>query len=393
MVFDPKAKLRSAARPSDSVDERIDFKIRGIDEVFGGRGASGISSGSPDFTDDADTQTLVHTATDDPTVDDDGYVYGTIWVRTDSPNQNSWICIDNSDGAAIWDEIGASSGTVSGSGTDNHVARFDGTADVQDSGWILADTDKMTVADGALDITQDSIHTGNALRVYRNLGGGDTNSPLVSFINDNAGDNQDVLKIQQNGNANGISILSANSGDDGVIGISVSVAGNTAETKAVVGLVNSTHNSAYGGSFDQTKVGLYADYDEGAAPAAAPSGDVRTYALTGGLMRAIDDDSSSYGDYNLSNILTIQSKTGAYTALKTDELILCNPSGGTFTVKLYAVANQAGRVIIIKNTDMLNSVTVDGDGANIDGVNLATVPPKGMLMVVTDGSNWHIVSN
>lgn len=91
-------------------------------------------------------------------------------------------------------------------------------------------------------------------------------------------------------------------------------------------------------------------------------------------------------------------KTGAYTTVAGDEgdVILCDASGGAFTVTLLAAATAGdGSSIIIKKTDSsANAVTVDGNGSEtIDGsttYSLATEDQS--VYLVCDGSNWHILA-
>ncbi len=58
-----------------------------------------------------------------------------------------------------------SSGTVQGSGTDNHIARWDGTANIQDSGWEITDTATLrrSSASDRVDVTSDSGGVGYQL--------------------------------------------------------------------------------------------------------------------------------------------------------------------------------------------------------------------------------------
>ncbi len=87
------------------------------------------------------------------------------------------------------------------------------------------------------------------------------------------------------------------------------------------------------------------------------------------------------------------SKTSAYTAAL-DHVILCDASGGAFTVTLPAASGATGRVYHIKKTDSsTNAVTVDGNASEtIDGGTTATIAAQfESIMIVCDGSNWHII--
>jgi len=89
-------------------------------------------------------------ATAAPTVDDDITLYyepGSVWV--DQTNNKGYLCVDNTDGAAIWREMAGATGTgdVNGpaSSTDNTLPRFDGIAGktIQESGVIVGDNDEL----------------------------------------------------------------------------------------------------------------------------------------------------------------------------------------------------------------------------------------------------------
>jgi hypothetical protein len=64
------------------------------------------------------------------------------------------------------------SGTVSGNGTDNHIARWDGTDDIQDSGWTINDFDLMSYpnrvslsAAGSISAQAGSVSTAFAAKI------------------------------------------------------------------------------------------------------------------------------------------------------------------------------------------------------------------------------------
>lgn len=57
--------------------------------------------------------------------------------------------------------IEAAGGGISGSGTDNHLVRWDGTGAVQDSGWVLNDSDEVRTPDGAAGVSTNNISIGS----------------------------------------------------------------------------------------------------------------------------------------------------------------------------------------------------------------------------------------
>ena len=90
--------------------------------------------------------------------------------------------------------------------------------------------------------------------------------------------------------------------------------------------------------------------------------------------------------------LTVQTKTSSYTALVTDDVILC--SGSSFTVTLPPVST-AYRTLTIKKTDSGSGVfTVDPDSAETVGGNATTALRTigETVVLVPTSSGWNIVS-
>ena len=92
-----------------------------------------------------------------------------------------------------------------------------------------------------------------------------------------------------------------------------------------------------------------------------------------------------------ADIVSISSAT---TLSETHHVVLCNASGGAFTVTLPASSGVLGRIYHIKKTDSsANAVTVDGNSSEtIDGGTTATISTEfESIMIICDGSNWHII--
>jgi hypothetical protein len=91
---------------------------------------------------------------------------------------------------------------------------------------------------------------------------------------------------------------------------------------------------------------------------------------------------------------SVTSKTANYTATTSDDVILCNASGGAFTITLYAASGNSGKQLTIKKTDSSNNaVTIDGNASEtIDGTTTKAIAAQyTSLTIVCDGSNWHII--
>lgn len=94
---------------------------------------------------------------------------------------------------------------------------------------------------------------------------------------------------------------------------------------------------------------------------------------------------------NFANIREINSNT---TLGIDDSTILCDASGGIFTVTLPDVLEFAGFKYNIKKIDTsANDVTIDGDGANIDLVSTRLLSGSGLpaITVHSDSTEWWIL--
>lgn len=94
--------------------------------------------------------------------------------------------------------------------------------------------------------------------------------------------------------------------------------------------------------------------------------------------------------------IPVVTKTADYTATVLDALILCDASGGSFTITLPAAATIPGKRMLVKKIDSsVNAVIVDPNGGEtIDGqtdVNLLSRYQT--LELISDGTNWISVSS
>lgn len=120
-----------------------------------------------------------------------------------------------------------------------------------------------------------------------------------------------------------------------------------------------------------------------------------------------DDSSDTYKGHNGSTWVTLSPtvgslsitslKTSAYTITTDDNLVLADTSGGTFALTLYDANGNTGRVLTIKKVASDSSFTVltitPDSGDQIDGESSTTLNSSGeTLKIVSDGTNWHILS-
>ena len=100
-------------------------------------------------------------------------------------------------------------------------------------------------------------------------------------------------------------------------------------------------------------------------------------------------------NWGASRKLTTAAKTTTYTGADED-VILCDASGGAFSVTLPAVASSAGQVYTIKKTDSGgNAVTIDGNASEtIDGATTKALASQYKYATVAcDGAVWWIIAD
>lgn len=131
-------------------------------------------------------------------------------------------------------------------------------------------------------------------------------------------------------------------------------------------------------------------------PSTPATGDKKLYPKSDGKLYTLDDGGVEVEIGAGSGTLTIASKAAAYTTLTTDDVILCDASGGAFTITLHTASGNTGDQIMIKKTDsdVTEPVTIDGDGTEtIDGVTTQLLYDQNeSVTLVSDGTNWQILS-
>jgi hypothetical protein len=87
-------------------------------------------------------------------------------------------------------------------------------------------------------------------------------------------------------------------------------------------------------------------------------------------------------------------KSSGYTATATDFAIMCDASGGGFTITLPAATSHTGRVFHIKKIDSSgNVVTVDGNSSEtIENATTVVLTTEGeSITIQCDGDEWWII--
>lgn len=93
----------------------------------------------------------------------------------------------------------------------------------------------------------------------------------------------------------------------------------------------------------------------------------------------------------------VQSKTTTYTVVHTDDVVICDTSGGAWTLTLPAASTMTRRELTIRRlrTDTsANLLTIDGNASEtIDGLATIALNVQGWVRIVSDGSNWQVLNH
>lgn len=92
--------------------------------------------------------------------------------------------------------------------------------------------------------------------------------------------------------------------------------------------------------------------------------------------------------------LSVRSVSTTGNVLLTDDLLLCDATGGAFTLTLPTASGNDGKVFeFFKNDTVFTQVTIDGNGAEtIGGSTTTTIDTEAEnLKIVSDGTNWQIL--
>jgi len=212
------------ASPSAKVDVVGTGSTTGVEIEQSGSGTSLnlLNSGSGDFLVIDTSKFVVDNA-------------GNVGIGTDNPAEKLNLRDDSNPAPAIrltgssgmssgedWGEIQTySSGTFMGrlywKGQNDGRPDFTiDTRDVTDAFTILGDSGNVGIGTASpsnkLHVVDDTANNGGALSVYRSLTSGSTNSALVKFTQDESGDDQNVLNIQQDGTGSNLYLDSNGNG-------------------------------------------------------------------------------------------------------------------------------------------------------------------------------------
>lgn len=95
--------------------------------------------------------------------------------------------------------------------------------------------------------------------------------------------------------------------------------------------------------------------------------------------------------YLINNNFAIATKTGTYTLIVSDYMVLGDTTNSNFTLNLPMASGILGKEFIIKNVGV-GKLTIDGNSADtIDQQNTIVLANKNnSLNIVSDGNNWQV---
>lgn len=117
------------------------------------------------------------------------------------------------------------------------------------------------------------------------------------------------------------------------------------------------------------------------------------------LVQPLTDSTTWRSTLDVAGSISLGFGEGVYTSSTTlDERafnVICDATGGAFTLTLPAVADCRGRIYFIKKIDAsANAVTIDGNGAQtIDGAATYVINAQyNAVTIVAGSSEWHVIS-
>lgn len=193
--------------------------------------------------------------------------------------------------------------------------------------------------------------------------------------------------------------LTGNTGPTGSVGATGSTGptgatGNTGATGAAGTNGTNGSNGATGATGPSGVIAVTAPITNSGSVTSATIGISASTTSVAGSMSSADktklDSMTIIGGYPA---MTVTSVSNTYSALVTDELILCDTTSIAFTVTLPTVVGITGKEFIVKCTGGKTLTVSSTSSQTFDGGNTfkTITATNGSINVVSDGSNWRLI--
>jgi hypothetical protein len=243
----------------------------------------------------------------------------------------------------------------------------------------MDNTNSVTIKDANLIVQDDVDNTKQVQFEASSITTGTTRTLTVPDANTTivgTDASQTLTNKTINGSSNTVTNISLTTSVTGTLPIANGGTGQTSQTNAFDALSPTTTKGdviAHNGS-DNVRVAIGSD---------------------GTFLKADSAAAAGVSWASAAGVLVVSTKTTTYTATASDDVILADASGASFTITLPAASGNTGKVLRFKkiDSDWTKVVTIDGNASEtIDGATTTTLNTTNEeLSIICDGTNWQIL--